>query len=152
MKCEQAQNIIITDFSDHEATPRLREDINQHLLVCPACRELENRVRTKLMQPFEHLVLKAPSTMWNNLQEKILSQPEPKKWYIHFIPTAISLPRLAMVSGLVLLVAGGAQVVYQRNAAFQHEAVVCVMENMNYMESLSNNEGIIENDEIEELI
>lgn len=152
MKCLQVKELIITDFSDHEAAPLLREAVNQHLAICPACRDLEAIVRTRLMQPFEQTVIKAPADMLGNILERITKEPENVKWYQHFVPGAISLPKIALAAGLILMLAGGAKVVYQKKDVFKREAAVCVMENMKYMESLSNNEAVIENNEIEELI
>jgi hypothetical protein len=152
MKCSEAQKIIITDFSDHEAAQELREAINRHLSGCQACRGFEAAVRTRLIEPLEKVVLKAPADLWVGIQERVLLQPEPAKWYGVFFPGAISVPRFALAAGLILMLAGVAKVGYQKKTAWQKEAAVCVMENMNYMESLSNNDETNENGETEELI
>jgi hypothetical protein len=143
------QKIIITDFSDHETSQGLRGEISRHLSACPACREFEMKVRTKLIQPFESVVLRAPAGMWDAIQDRILH--EPARWYSMFLPTAVSLPKMAFAAALILMLAGGAKVVYQQKNIFQHEAAVCVLENMNYMESLSSDETN-ESSEVEELI
>jgi anti-sigma factor RsiW len=150
MKCPEIQKIIITDFSDREAPPQMRAEVESHLAMCPVCREFEQRFNALVVRPFEQTVLKAPEDLWGAVQERILHQPETAKWYSQFLQINISLPKLAFAVGLILMLAGTAEMVYKQKIS-GHEAAVCVMENMSYMESLSNSDEAAENYENEAL-
>ena len=65
---------------------------------------------------------------------------------------AWSLPKLALVAGFVVVIVGGVLVANRHRIVPSHEAATCVLENMNYMESLSSEGDELNENEQEELM
>lgn len=73
MKCETIQNLIITDYLDHEVSSLERSTVEQHLVSCPSCRVFLEESKKMTVEPF----LKTEDAnlpkeeIWQTIQEKI---------------------------------------------------------------------------------
>jgi len=69
MRCDQYQELILTDYLDKEASG---EEIERHLAGCGRCREFAERARKIALEPFEHIERISPSPrLWQNIKEAI---------------------------------------------------------------------------------
>ncbi|MFC1621255.1 zf-HC2 domain-containing protein [Candidatus Omnitrophota bacterium] len=72
MNCKKIRELIMTDYVDGEAGPKLEREIRKHLAGCGSCREFEIALKKKAIEPFKNAgKLEAPDTIWDNVREAI---------------------------------------------------------------------------------
>lgn len=82
MKCDKARDLILTDYGDGCLDPRMAGEIQEHIRVCPGCRQLELSLRNTVVQPLRAVSLSTPSaSVWEGIQEEI--EREKKKQPVH---------------------------------------------------------------------
>ena len=87
MKCGVVQELILTDFSDHESSADVRAEITGHLQMCGSCRAFESRLRTQVLRPFEQVaIMKAPADLWMRIHDRLQQEAVPVSWYQSFLP------------------------------------------------------------------
>lgn len=72
MKCNEIQDLILTDYIDKEADKQLSAEITQHLKHCQACREFLQIAEAAVIKPFESLNREQPGEeVWQNIKSQI---------------------------------------------------------------------------------
>ena len=75
MKCDQARELMLTDYMDSELHLRLRHEVDEHLLRCASCREFREVAREKITRQFALTrVEDPPEFIWRGIREKITSK------------------------------------------------------------------------------
>ena len=77
MDCKKIQDMIITDYIDGEAAPRLKKKIEAHLERCSICREIEKAARKIAVGSFgEAGRLEPPEFLWERIKGNIPERQE----------------------------------------------------------------------------
>lgn len=77
MKCEQIQELILTDYMDERMTPTAKEALEKHLMGCSDCLEFARVAKAASVEPFEGAMReKAPEHLWESIREDILVEQE----------------------------------------------------------------------------
>ncbi|MFH1441518.1 MAG: anti-sigma factor [Candidatus Omnitrophota bacterium] len=80
MRCDKIQELLKTNYLDGRLNPRQKEDIKQHLEICPRCRKLEQELQAQRVL-FKNIgQQEVPERVWHNIRETILAEnlnPEP---------------------------------------------------------------------------
>ena len=53
MRCERIQELLLTDYTDTEASEALRGEVAEHLASCASCRAFARTVSEKAVMPFK---------------------------------------------------------------------------------------------------
>ena len=95
MKCEDVSNELIA-YLDRRANSAERQEVEEHLAGCVACRTRAEEFR-KLWTMLEEVPVVEPSAAFDTrLRERIASEPE-RSWFARFMPQ----PRLAFSVALL---------------------------------------------------
>lgn len=113
MQCKKAQEVLLTRYLDKEIDSKEQATIEEHLAVCPGCREFLEAVKLAAVVPFEGAPEMRPDdVVWQRIQEKIAAK-EAHLWGWLERLADVSAPWLraarpvfgaAFVTALVLLV------------------------------------------------
>ncbi len=77
MKCEQIQELILTDYIDGRMAPQAKGELEKHLMTCHECLEFARVAKAMAVEPFEKGTReKTPESVWMNIKEELLSQEE----------------------------------------------------------------------------
>ncbi|MCA9408099.1 MAG: zf-HC2 domain-containing protein [Candidatus Omnitrophica bacterium] len=72
MKCDDIQELILTDYSDKELSLAQEKEIAQHLSQCAVCREFAKACQQETMTPFENLTnLPVPEEIWPVVKNRL---------------------------------------------------------------------------------
>ncbi|MBU0881047.1 MAG: hypothetical protein KKE81_02490 [Candidatus Omnitrophica bacterium] len=75
MKCDQARELILTDYMDSEPGCGLRHEVDEHLRQCVSCCEFREVAREKIIGQFASArVEDPPEFVWRGIREKITSK------------------------------------------------------------------------------
>jgi anti-sigma factor RsiW len=76
MKCEQFQELILTDYLDEQLTPGRKTAVEGHLSSCKDCRQLAEAARKLAVEPFRNAgkVTLSQEEIWLKVKDKILSE------------------------------------------------------------------------------
>ncbi|MFH0839845.1 MAG: anti-sigma factor [Candidatus Omnitrophota bacterium] len=74
MDCKNIQELLKSDYLDGELRPARKQLVREHLLKCPACRELLARLKTQ-----RGLIMSAkkeipPERVWHNIRRAITTE------------------------------------------------------------------------------
>lgn len=104
MNCNDAKDIVLTEFIDQEADELTNAELASHLNSCAECQQFAAEVKGKLVQPFADLELQdPPQEIWNNIEETI--NPEVKSLGIWgALKRLARLPRPVIAFNMALVV------------------------------------------------
>lgn len=78
MRCEQAQELILTDYTDGQLDEALRREVAGHIKDCSVCREFEATVRAKAVEPLRGAEKpEAPAYLWSRIRQRIEAEGRP---------------------------------------------------------------------------
>ncbi len=113
--CEKFRDWIITLYVDDETDTAMRNEIDQHLKVCPECREFAQDVEKNLVHPFQNASTEeVPEHVWASIKEKLEPIDHPRntirnlweRWREY-----CAFPRMAtVIAGLTVVVLIGTRV------------------------------------------
>jgi len=117
MKCDRAQDLILTDYLDGQLNEETKRELEMHLSQCAGCREFLLSARAAVVTPFEGAARqKTPDSVWQDIEQHLektstTDWPERLKDFIGGLKNAFDVPRpvLAVAGGigLCLLVVWG---------------------------------------------
>lgn len=97
-KCNEFQDLILTDYSDGQMNAALKEKVDAHLLQCASCQSFALEVKNTLIVPFEQAPAQAvPDTVWQGIRERIQEQPVYQESFVDRLRAwlnTITLPKL----------------------------------------------------------
>lgn len=80
MKCDKIQELLKTNYLDDRLDSLQKENIKQHLEICPRCRKLEEELQSQRAL-FKNIgKQEVPERVWHNIRETIFAEnlnPEP---------------------------------------------------------------------------
>lgn len=90
MSCERIKDLILTDYIDGAMNENVQKLFDQHLSVCPDCKEYLSEVRQTVVNPFQKTesVSLSQDRIWLKIKDEIEIQPSYKEKYrfnINFI-------------------------------------------------------------------
>jgi len=75
MNCRKIQDLILTDFTDNEASDDVRRLVEGHLAACSACRAFQAEVRQNAVRPLQEAErVEAPARLWSRVTSEIFAQ------------------------------------------------------------------------------
>lgn len=76
MKCDQIQEVLLTDYLDQELNGTRLKEVEAHLAACSACREFLNAVKASIEFPLQKSsrIELSKDVIWQNIKSQI--QPE----------------------------------------------------------------------------
>ena len=80
MKCEQIQELLLTDYLDGQLDGNGLKSIEEHLSDCPGCREFLAAARKITVEPFSSSkkVFLSPEDVWQKIKQQIgRERPQP---------------------------------------------------------------------------
>jgi len=110
MKCNDWQDLILTDYLDDQMSKEQTIQLEEHMSACQECREFVAHTRKAVIEPFEHVQKTEPSEqIWQNIKEAISEERESEDFVslwdrfkeIVFIPK----PAMAFVTVIIALLA-----------------------------------------------
>ena len=100
--CKIIKDIILTDYVDAQENATLNEQVERHLLICPACQSFAREVKEQLLVPLERSTRQhVPDQIWRNIQEEIYKEQQTQQGLLEKIQVwlgALSIPRLVPVT------------------------------------------------------
>jgi len=74
MGCKDIQELLKSDYLDGELGPARKQAVREHLLKCPACRQLEGRLKAQreLLQSAKKEL--PPERVWQNIRRAIAAE------------------------------------------------------------------------------
>lgn len=74
MKCDRMRILLKTDYLDGELTGKTRFDVEEHLGICPACRQFKEKLEEQraFLRTAEPTAV--PPRIWNNIQSAIVEK------------------------------------------------------------------------------
>jgi len=108
MKCKDIQELLKSDYLDGELDPGREKAVEEHLLKCPACRELEGRLKT------HHEILQSakkdapPEYVWQNIRRAIITEGTTREYRVHFIPRPVFALATALTAIICVVVLASA--------------------------------------------
>ena len=110
MKCNDWQDLILTDYLDDQMSKERTIQLEEHLSTCQECREFVAHARKAVIEPFENAEKAQPSEkVWHNIKDAIGEEQEAEEFVslwdriraIIFIPK----PAMALATTAIVLVA-----------------------------------------------
>ena len=75
MRCEEMQELILSDYADGELSEESRLEVEEHTRVCQVCRDLAQVMREHAIKPFaEASRIEPPAYILERVKEKIASE------------------------------------------------------------------------------
>ncbi|MBU4376627.1 MAG: zf-HC2 domain-containing protein [Candidatus Omnitrophica bacterium] len=74
MGCENIQELLKSDYLDGELVPARKQLVREHLLKCPACRELEGRLKAQRGLIMSAKKAAPPERVWQNIRRAITTE------------------------------------------------------------------------------
>lgn len=109
MRCEQIQEMILSDYLDGQMADHQKQQVDQHIHQCEQCQEFLKVAKVAAFDPFMDIpLIEPPEQIWKNIEHRIIQEKVAevsrsgwmKNIYIRFqLPFA-----LATVCGLILMV------------------------------------------------
>lgn len=78
MDCKKAQDLILTDYIDQEASLSVQESVRAHLASCEKCRAFEQEVRAHASEDLRNAGhIEPPAEVWNRIRDAIGQEQRP---------------------------------------------------------------------------
>ena len=123
MKCNDIQELILTDYLDGEIHPDIKEKVDDHIAGCQVCRELLAVSRQVADDPFKHAQPKFENQqeVWQKIkfkiEEEVLTEKFTPQWnWLERIKNILTVPRMSVALSVVVIALLTAAV-YFRNSA-----------------------------------
>jgi predicted anti-sigma-YlaC factor YlaD len=72
MNCQRIKELLLTDYTDGEASRVLQEEVKTHLKTCSGCRVFEQDLREKVSKSFSKIEsISPPEEVWQRIKETI---------------------------------------------------------------------------------
>jgi anti-sigma factor RsiW len=131
MNCQIIKELILTDYSDGQLTPKKKIQVDNHLNHCLSCRALAQRVRQTIAPLTNSPQLEVPAALWSRIKDKIVEeQPqavmEAAPGLIETLRHFIYMFRPAVAAGCLMLVLATGLFVYN-NLSTQEPYLTYVM-------------------------
>ncbi len=104
MSCKEIQELLKSDYLDGELDPAWEKAVAEHLLKCPACRELEGRLKA------HHEILQSakkdlpPEYVWQNIRRAITTEGTTREYRVHFMPRPVFILATALTAIICVVV------------------------------------------------
>jgi hypothetical protein len=150
MNCKQAQEFILTEYSDGLLTGGPLVDLQAHLAICGECRFLAEDIKRNVTEPLTHAPkLPVQEAMWRNIRdriqdEKVTKALTPSLWenlknlLWDFKPALIMASVFLIVGTVILTNYPHPQVATRTNAGTGESYVTYVMATDRVSDSVSN--------------
>ena len=101
MRCEEIQEILLTDYQDGELSQERKKMVEHHLISCAPCRTLAEAVRKISIEPFSKAQTSnfSQEDIWEKLKERIEGEQTPVLEKHFFNPR----PVFGLVSFVILI-------------------------------------------------
>ena len=123
MKCNDIQELILTDYLDGEIHPDVKKQVDGHIAGCQLCREFLAVSRQVTEQPFKHSQPKFENQqeIWQKIkfkiEEEVLTEKFTPQWnWLERIKNILTVPRMSVALSVVVIALLTAAV-YFRNSA-----------------------------------
>lgn len=110
MKCEQFQELILTDYLDEQLTAGRKAAVEGHLSSCEDCRQLAEAARKLAVEPFRHAgkVTLSQEEVWRRVKDKILSETpgqrtNPVAEFLEKLKDLLAVPNPAFSAAMALI-------------------------------------------------
>lgn len=107
MKCNQIQDLILTDYLDGQLDEKKGAIIEKHLTVCACCRELVDATRKGVLAPFSTVKgIEPPGFLWERIKDAIITEQQSNRYYQPWVEKVrkwVFLPRIAVVAPIVTI-------------------------------------------------
>jgi predicted anti-sigma-YlaC factor YlaD len=110
MNCKKVRDLIFCDYTDNEATPKVKSKVEEHLKICPACRQFQEDLQKAGVLPFTQAQnIQPPEYLWYRIKETIVSKKEPQRLSIFTQLDSLryrllSFPKPAILASLTVIV------------------------------------------------
>ena len=74
MGCKNIQELLKSDYLDGELGPARKQAVREHLLKCPACRQLEGRLKAQRELIMSAKKSSPPERVWQNIRRAITTE------------------------------------------------------------------------------
>ncbi|MFH1552072.1 MAG: zf-HC2 domain-containing protein [Candidatus Omnitrophota bacterium] len=144
MRCKKIQRLILADYTDREMTGPSRRKVTDHIRTCADCRELEERVKERIIAPLRQTGhVQPPEEVWLRIKRAI-EGPEResvRESIADFLNNLLRVRKPVFAAGylLVLVIAGG---IFATTYFSERNAVnVYLEEQLDFLDSLDNGNG-----------
>ena len=107
MKCIEIQNMIMTDYIDGQLNSEMLKNVEEHLLICPECRDIKNCLEA-VRVPLQNAQSTPSPEIWSRIQEKIASDQTRRHGILEdvneFLRVFLFSPRTIFVKAAVIVV------------------------------------------------
>ena len=144
MDCEKIQELIITDYSDGEASQAVKEEVQRHLGACNRCRELERALRDNAVEPFRKArEFKPADSVWHRIEEAIALEEAQRSgglpaylrgllqgaYYLQRTRLAVTTAAIAVI---IIAVAAGVPFYQQRRVSSYVKGQIAFISNLHF--------------------
>lgn len=140
MKCDKIKELLLTDHADGELSPEMMEQVEAHLLTCPACMELRGTLLLNVLDPLRNAEeLTPPESLWQKIRTSI-EPAEERQSVIDLLRDifVVKHPLVALATVASLLVAG---IFFTRNFVEHRDLNYYMAEQVDFLISLGNGNG-----------
>ena len=89
MNCKETQELLKSDYLDGELNSVQEKAVTEHLSKCPACREIEGRLKVhyEILQSAKKD--SPPEYVWQNIRRAITTEGTTREYRVHFMPRPV---------------------------------------------------------------
>ena len=74
MLCRKIQELLKTDYLDGQVNEKQKQEIREHLLLCPKCRQLEQELQSQRLLFQKAKQHDVPERVWHNIRNAIITE------------------------------------------------------------------------------
>jgi len=130
MKCNDWQDLILTDYLDDQMSKERTIQLEEHLSACQECREFVAHARKAVIEPFESAQRVEPSEkVWHNIKDAIGEEQGAEEFVGLWdrIKEAVFIPKPAMAFATVIIALLAATVAFDHyNQQFQTAKYIAI--------------------------
>ena len=110
MKCNDIQELILTDYLDGEIHPDIKRQVDSHIADCQVCREFLAVSRQVVDEPFKHAQPKFENQekVWQKIkfkiEEEVLTEKFTPQWnWLERMKSILTVPRVSVALSVVVI-------------------------------------------------
>ncbi len=110
MKCNDIQELILTDYLDGEIHPDVKRQVDGHIAGCQVCKEILTFSRQVAEEPFKHSQLKFENQkeVWEKIkfkiEEEVLTEKFTLQWnWLERMKSILTVPRMSVAVSVVVI-------------------------------------------------